>query len=163
HNRAWAISYDIEVGRESYDKNKVKKVIYLQHARPLFDLLGTCRFQWLETGIELDVYAQFYKAATGIKTTAEDLLRASERVYNLARAISIREGLTSKEDWLPERSFTDPVPEGVVKGATLDKRKFKRMVKTYYKLRGWDEKGVPTLEKLKELDLRDVSQKLHAS
>ncbi len=84
-------------------------------------------------------------------------------MYNLARAISIREGLTSKEDWLPERSFTDPVPEGVVKGATLDKRKFKRMVKTYYKLRGWDEKGVPTLEKLKELDLRDVSQKLHAS
>lgn len=162
HNRAWAIGYDIEVGRENYDKKKVKKVIDLQHSRPLFDMLGTCRFQWLETGIELDDYARFYETATGIKTTTENLLRASERVYNLARAISVREGLTSKEDWLPERSFTDPVPEGHVKGATLDKRKFKRMVKTYYKLRGWDEKGVPTQKKLDELSLKDVSKKLHA-
>ncbi|RLI40131.1 aldehyde ferredoxin oxidoreductase, partial [Candidatus Bathyarchaeota archaeon] len=81
HNRAWAISYDIEVGRENYNEDKVKKVIYLQHARPLFDLLGTCRFQWLETEIELETYAQFYTAATGIKITAEDLLRASERIY----------------------------------------------------------------------------------
>jgi len=163
HNRAWAISYDIEVGREKYDKDKVKKVIYLQHTRPLFDLLGACRFQWLETEIELDTYAQFYKAATGIKTTVEDLLRASERVYNLTRAISICEGLTSKEDWLPERSFADPVPEGAVKGATLDKSKFKKMVKTYYKLRGWDEKGVPTQEKLEELALKNVVERLHGS
>ncbi|RLI44862.1 aldehyde ferredoxin oxidoreductase, partial [Candidatus Bathyarchaeota archaeon] len=84
-------------------------------------------------------------------------------IYNLTRAISIREGLTSKEDWLPERSFTDPVPEGVAKGATLDQEKFKKMVKTYYKLRGWDENGVPTPEKLEELDLKDVSERLHGS
>jgi aldehyde:ferredoxin oxidoreductase len=163
HNRAWAISYDIEVGRENYDKDKVEKVIYLQHARPLFDLLGTCRFQWLETDIELDTYARFYTAATGIKMTLEDLLRASERIYNLTRAISIREGLTSKEDWLPERSFADPIPEGAVKGATLDEGKFKKMVKTYYKLRGWNEKGMPTPEKLEELGLKDVSEGLHGS
>jgi aldehyde:ferredoxin oxidoreductase len=117
----------------------------------------------LETEIELDAYAQFYMAATGIKTTVEDLLLASERIYNLTRAISIREGMTSKEDWLPERSFMDPVPEGTVKGATLDKSKFKKMVKTYYKLRGWDEKGVPTLEKLEELGSKDVAEQLHGS
>lgn len=163
HNRAWAITKDIEVGRESYDEDKVKHVIYLQHARPLFDLLGTCRFQWLETEIEPAFYNRFYVAATGIKTTIEDLLQASERIYNLTRAISIREGLTSKEDWLPERSFTDPVPEGTVKGATLDKSKFKKMVKTYYKLRGWDEKGVPTPEKLEELGLKDVAEQLLGS
>jgi len=163
HNRSWAIGKDIEIGRESYDEDKVKTVIYLQHSRPLFDLLGTCRFQWLETEITLDTYAQFYRAATGIKTTVEDLLRASERVYNLTRAISICEGLASKEDWLPERSFADPVPEGAVKGATLDKSKFKKMVKNYYKLRGWNEKGVPTPRKLEELGLKDVVERLHGS
>ena len=163
HNRAWAISCDIEVGRETYDKDKVKRVIYLQHVRPLFDCLGTCRFQWLATMLELESYARFYRAATGIKMEVEDMLLVSERVYNLTRAISVREGLTSKEDWLPERPFTDPVPNGAVKGATLDKGKFKKMVKTYYKLRGWDEDGVPTPGKLKELDLKGMSKSLHGS
>ena len=49
------------------------------------------------------------------------------------------------------------------KGATLDERKFKRMVKTYYKLRGFDEKSVPAPEKLKEMDLIDVYKRVHGS
>jgi len=160
HNRAWAISYDIQVGREKYDEDKIKRVIYLQHVRPLFDSLGTCRFQWLETELDLKFYARFYEAATGVKVTVDDLLLASERIYNLTRAISIREGLTSKEDWLPDRVFTDPVPEGAVKGATLGGDKFKKMIETYYELRGWDQKGVPTSKKLEELNLKDVAEKL---
>jgi len=160
HNRAWAISYDIQVGREKYDEDKVKRVIYLQHVRPLFDSLGTCRFQWLETELDLNFYARFYEAATGVRVTVDDLLLASERIYNLTRALSIREGLTSKEDWLPDRVFMGPVPEGAVKGATLDKDKFKKMIETYYGLRGWDQKGVPTSKKLEELNLKDVAEEL---
>lgn len=160
HNRAWAISYDIQVGREKYDEDKIKRVIYLQHVRPLFDSLGTCRFQWLETELDLNFYARFYEAATGVKVTVDDLLLASERIYNLTRAVSVREGLTSKEDWLPDRAFMDPVPEGAVKGATLDGDRFKEMIETYYELRGWDQKGMPTSKKLEELNLKDVAEKL---
>lgn len=163
HNRAWAITYDIQTGRDRYDEDKVKRVIYLQHVRPLFDCLGTCRFQWLETELDLDYYARFYTATTGVKVTVDDLLLASERIYNLTRAISIREGLTSKEDGLPERVFMDPVPEGTIKGATLDKDKFKKMIQTYYKLRSWDEKGIPTQRKLEELGLKDMADNLYRS
>jgi aldehyde:ferredoxin oxidoreductase len=49
------------------------------------------------------------------------------------------------------------------KSATLGERKFKRIVKTYYKLRGFDQKGVPALEKLKEMDLIDAYKRLHTS
>lgn len=160
HNRAWAITYDIKVGRDKYHEEKAKLVIHLQHTRPLFDCLGTCRFQWLETELELKFYAQFFTAATGVKTSVKQLLLASERIFNLTRAINLREGLTSKEDWLPERTFTDPVPKGTVKGSTLDKTKFKKLIKAYYKLRGWNGNGVPTKEKLEELGLKEVAKAL---
>ena len=161
HNRAWAITYDIEKGRDTYTRDKAEKVIYLQHVRPLFDMLGCCRLQWVETGLSLDYYAKAYEAATGIKVSADELLRASERVFNLTRAINVRRGLTSAEDRLPDRVFEEPVPDGVVKGYKLDRAKFAELLRAYYELRGWDpETGVPTRAKLEELGLKDVADAL---
>jgi aldehyde:ferredoxin oxidoreductase len=42
------------------------------------------------------------------------------------------------------------LPEGPGKGRV---NKLHEMLPEYYKLRGWDENGVPTREKLKELGL----------
>jgi len=47
HTRAWAIVQDINMGRESTD-GKAKLVYDLQHLRPLMEVLGVCRFPWLE-------------------------------------------------------------------------------------------------------------------
>ena len=161
HNRAWAITYDIEVGRDKYTRDKAERVIYLQHVRPLFDCLGCCRLQWVETGLSLEYYAKAYTAATGLKTSVDELLKASERVFNLTRVINVRRGLTKAEDRLPDRAFEDPVPNGVVKGYKLDRAKFEELLRAYYELRGWDpETGVPTRAKLEELDLKDVADAL---
>ncbi len=159
HNRAWAITYDIKVGRLEYTEDKVKWVIYLQHIRPLFDALGTCRLQWVELGLGAEYYAKFYTAVTGVETTLEELLKRSEMIWNLTRAISVRRGLRN-QDWLPRRVFEEPTPSGPYKGAKLDEEKFKEMVKKYYELRGWDEEGVPTPEKLRELGLEDVAEEI---
>ncbi|MEM0089915.1 MAG: aldehyde ferredoxin oxidoreductase family protein [Nitrososphaerota archaeon] len=164
HNRSWAITYDLEVGRNSYTEDKVRKVIYLQHIRPLFDMLGVCRFYWVELGIDPNVYAEAYSAVTGKEFTFDDLLFRSEKVWNLTRAIAvIRKGISIKDDLLPERDFSDPVPEGRTKGAKLDKDKFIEMLKTYYAVRGWDELGRPTYEKLVKLDLEEVARKLYGA
>ncbi len=161
HNRAWAITYDIEKGRDKYTRDKAEWVIYLQHVRPLFDCLGCCRLQWVETGLSLEYYAKAFTAATGVKTSVDELLKASERVYNLTRAISIRRGLSGAEDRLPDRAFEEPVPNGVVKGFKLDKDRFSELLRTYYELRGWDpETGMPTRAKLEELGLKDVADAL---
>ena len=42
------------------------------------------------------------------------------------------------------------MPEGPAKGRVC---RLDEMLPEYYKLRGWDENGVPTDEKLKELSL----------
>ena len=161
HNRAWAITYDIEVGRDKYTRDKAERVIYLQHVRPLFDCLGCCRLQWVETGLSLEYYAKVFEAATGVKMSIEELLKGSERIFNLTRAINARRGLTGREDRLPDRAFEEPVPNGVVKGFKLDKEKFNELLKAYYELRGWDpETGLPTRAKLEELGLKDVADAL---
>ncbi len=71
-----------------------------------------------------------------------------------------REGLNRKDDDFsaPEK-FAEPIAEGPFEGAVfsdLDKR-----LDEYYKMRGWDQKtGLPTWEKLIELDLSHVAQEL---
>jgi len=153
HNRAWAIKYDVEKDRATYGEDKVQRVIYLQHLRPMFDCLGVCRFPWVEFSLNPEFYARFYSAATGVETSLNDLLQRSEAVWNLTRLISLRQGLKADMDWLPERVFEDPIPEGPLKGSVLSRSMFKQMVKQYYAFRGWDENGLPTEGKLKELGL----------
>jgi len=162
HNRSWAITYDVEAGRTSYGRDKAERVIYLQHIRPLFDMLGVCRLPWVELGVNPNLYAEAYSAVTGVETPLEELLKASERVWNLTKVIAIlRKGISAKDDTLPARVFEDPIPEGSTKGITLSREKFVDLLKTYYSLRGWDENGRPTREKLVELGLEEAANKLY--
>jgi aldehyde:ferredoxin oxidoreductase len=162
HNRSWAITYDIQAGRDSYGDDKVDRVIYLQHLRPLFDMLGVCRFHWVELGMDPNLYAEAYSAVTGKYFTLDELLKRSERIWNLTRAMAIlRKGISAKDDMLPERDFMDPVPSGKTAGMTLNKPKFMSMLQTYYRKRGWDSEGRPTREKLNELGLVEAAARLY--
>ena len=164
HNRSWAITYDVEAGRTSYGRDKAEKVIYLQHIRPLFDMLGVCRLPWVELKIDPGIYAEAYSAVTGRETSLDELLKCSERVWNLVRIIAfLKKGISAKDDTLPARDFEDPVPEGETKGAILDGEKFAALLRAYYELRGWDDNGLPTSQKLMELGLNEALAKLHAS
>lgn len=162
HNRSWAITYDIQVGRDSYGDDKVDRVIYLQHLRPLFDMLGVCRFHWVELGMDPNLYAEAYSAITGKDFTLDELLKRSERIWNLTRAMAVlRRGTSAKDDMLPERDFIDPVPAGKTAGMKLEKQKFSSMLQTYYRKRGWDTEGRPTREKLNELGLTEAAARLY--
>lgn len=153
HNRAWAITYDVQTDRTTYGDDKVRRVIYLQNIRSAFDCLGICRFPWLEFGLDPAVYAKFYSIATGVQTSLDDLLKRSEGIWNLTRLISLRQGLKPSSDWLPDRVFDDPVKTGSLKGAVLNRGKFRQMIDRYYEFRGWTKQGVPKKAKLNELDV----------
>ncbi len=58
---------------------------------------------------------------------------------------------------LSDRYFEEQMPSGPeeVRGKTLDRDKFGSMVDEYYKIHGWDKKGVPEPAKLKELGLEE--------
>ncbi len=65
-----------------------------------------------------------------------------------------------KDDRLIGKWADEPVPNGPYKGEMIDSEKWEVMLDEYYRLRGWDENGVPKKEKLKELGLDDVADAL---
>ncbi|MCS7139187.1 MAG: aldehyde ferredoxin oxidoreductase family protein [Candidatus Nezhaarchaeota archaeon] len=162
HNRAWAITYDIKVGRTLYTPDKARWVIYLQHVRSLFDMLTCCRLPWVELSLPLKYYERLYRAVTGIDYRFEDLLIAAERVYNLTRCFWLREypRMDSSWDYPPPRWFEESLPSGPFKGVKLDRAEYTKLLMEYYKLRGWNEEGRPTIAKLKSLGLSFVINEL---
>ena len=159
HNRAWAITYDIEVGRDGVTPDKAAKVIELQHIRPLLDALGGCRLQWVELGMPLDYYVPAMKAITGVDRSWDDLIHVAERVWNLTRSFWVREmdGFGREWDYPPPRWYTDPVPTGPSKGKLVTKQNVDKLLDMYYEQRGWDQNGIPTREKLDQLGLDFVT------
>lgn len=154
HNRSWAITHDIATGRENFD-GKAEKVVWLQHVRPLFDALGCCRFPWVEAGIDPEGYAAFMEPITGQAWTWDELLRVSERVWNLTRMISIRHrpGFGRSEDYPPARWMEEGAVDGPTAGKHFTREQIDDLLDRYYRLRGWDAAGIPTGEKLAELNL----------
>ncbi|MCX7702766.1 MAG: aldehyde ferredoxin oxidoreductase family protein [Planctomycetota bacterium] len=154
HNRSWSITRDISEGRNVLE-GKAEWVIGLQHKRPMFDMLGLCRLAWVEFGIDLNDYVKAFNAVTGQNWTLDELLLASERVWNLTRCYWFREVKGFGREWdMPyERAMKEPVPDGATKGMLMSKEKVDRLLDDYYRLRGWDKNGKPTKAKLKSLKL----------
>jgi len=93
-------------------------------------------------------YPYAYKLVTGCNTNIGSFVRSGERIYNLERLINIRQGLTGG-DALPSR-----LTEDLQRGDDPQSRvQLALMLKKYYRIRGWDEQGVPTEKRLKKLGL----------
>lgn len=176
HKEAWVIAWEIGTApiegekaqkveyKITYDPEKAAKVIELQRLRGgLFEMLTACRLPWVEVGLSLDYYPKLLEAITGVKYTWDDLYKAADRVYALMRAYWVREfnGNWSREmDYPPERWFKEGLKSGPYKGQHLEKDKYDALLSEYYKLRGWDERGIPKKETLKELNLEFVIPEL---
>jgi len=161
HNRAWAITHDVAVGRDAIE-GKAAKVIELQHIRPLFDTLGLCRLPWVEIGFELEHYAEMFPLVTGLDYTWEDLLLISERIWNVVRCFNVRHipGFGRSWDYPPARFYEEPVPTGPAKGKLISRETLDRLLDDYYALRGWDKNGIPTPDKLRQLGLEELAADL---
>ncbi|MDF1556557.1 MAG: aldehyde ferredoxin oxidoreductase family protein [ANME-2 cluster archaeon] len=156
HARAWPIAKELEMGANWDLNDKADLVIYHQTVRPLFDMLGVCRLPWIELGFDENTYAEFFSAVVGIEFTLEELLKLSNDVYNLTRAINIRLGLVRDDDRPPERVFNDPIKTGPHAGKVLSRDEFKEILDIYYQRRGWDQDGIPTDETLKTSALEEA-------
>ena len=88
--------------------------------------------------------ATLLSAVTGISYSSQDLLNVGERIWNLERLFNLQAGFTCNDDTLPQRMFSsDGIPEA----------EFKKSIVDYYRLRGWDDFGVPHTDKLKQLGI----------
>ncbi len=96
------------------------------------------------------------KLVTGQKINIGKFVTIGERGYNLERLINIRQGLKGSDDTLPKRLLKE-LQRKDDKDSKVNKANFvslDKMLKKYYKIRGWDKNGVPTKKRLKKLGLK---------
>jgi aldehyde:ferredoxin oxidoreductase len=105
--------------------------------------------------------ADLMRAVTGLDFSGDDVEKVGERINNLARAFNVREGFGRKEDTLPARIMTEPIPDGASKGQRISQADLDAMLDEYYEARGWDvQTGHPKKDKLEELGLGYVADQI---
>jgi aldehyde:ferredoxin oxidoreductase len=115
-------------------------------------------------GIATQNTADLLAGITGFDYSADEIQTAGERINNLAAAFNVREGFSRKDDTLPERLLTEPLPGGAAKGHYISREELDLMLDEYYEARGWSkETGAPSRKKLTELGLGYVADQLNAS
>ncbi|RLF05373.1 MAG: aldehyde:ferredoxin oxidoreductase [Thermoprotei archaeon] len=132
-------------------KNKGYEIKEMEDFMAIYDTLGVCKFS---RGIFLlDNFREIMKANLGVELGESELLRIGERLNNMKRVVNLRQGLTWKDDSLPKRLKTLPIPKGPSKGAVITPEEEEEMRRDYYRARGWREDGTVPEEKLRELGI----------
>jgi aldehyde:ferredoxin oxidoreductase len=136
------------------EKHKAIAVVESENAYCIRDTLIVCWYSvswppifWMED------FARMLPLATGESSfgKVENLTKIAERQVTLKRLFNAREGISKKDDQLPDRFTKNPMPEGPGKGQRVD---LEPMLHDYYSLRGWDlETGLPTDKTIKRLSL----------
>ncbi len=155
HTKAFTVTREVYTAKDPNYRlvyeGKDEIVKYLQDYQSIVDSTGTCSFG--RSIYTAEIYAELLNLLYGFDYTEEELLKAGERIWNVEKLFNLREGLTKEDDTLPERLFSEPIKNGPSKGEVYDKEEFFKLRSRYYRIRGWDEDGIPTFEKLKELGL----------
>ena len=144
----------------SYNKSAV--TVYSQNLCTLTDCLELCRFNTEYATIDIGIkdLAELFSLATGVAMDEKAMSTAAERIYAVERAFMVREGMDRKDDIPGGKWGNEPVPDGPHKGDRLDPEKFNKLLDEYYRLRGWDSRGIPTASTLSALGLDDIAEEL---
>jgi aldehyde:ferredoxin oxidoreductase len=156
HLRAYPVSHEILRKPVATDRftfsGKARIIKIAEDQNAVVDSLTACKFIFFAAGLE--EYAKVYAAVTGIAATAEDLLLAGERIYYQERMMNALNGFTALDDDLPQRFFTEAGSGDEAMAINpLDRAAFLAARAKYYRIRGLDEEGRPTPEKIGELGL----------
>lgn len=163
-------------------EGKALAAVKIQDRAYVKDSLLLCDFAWpiMDSKNTPDhvgdptLESKLFSATTGIETDEAGLYTYGERIFNLQRAILLREGWQPKKADLPaEFNFTKPAQADMlnphllvpgpteepvsVRGNLLDREKFEQMRKEFYELRGWDpETGLQKRLTFERLGLSDL-------
>ncbi len=137
------------------DRNAVEDKRYVawrENYITMHDTLGSCKL----TGRSVyspEFMSEIVNAFLGLDLTGEEIYRTGERIYNLERLFNLKQKPEIKDTLHVPKQFSTPTPVEHLDGEKLDEKQIRKMLKEYYDERGWDEKGVPTEKKLKELEI----------
>ena len=123
---------------------------------PVIGLMVKLPPEMLPIHLPVIPHSKAVELASGQKMSAGEFMTAGARCFNMERMFNVREGMVL--DVLPDRLTKEPQlesrPDMVV---PMDK-----MLPKYYKLRGWDDRGVPKGKTLRKYGLdfamKDIPQ-----
>ncbi len=124
------------------------------------DSLGICKFasKWLSPGLlGFDELAETFNAVTGMSKTGREIMVDGERIYTLEKLFNLREGISRKDDSVPDR-YHEPLKYGPYQGECINEEAFQTMLDEYYALSGLDREGKPLPETLERLQLEDEDE-----
>jgi aldehyde:ferredoxin oxidoreductase len=129
-------------------RRKAQMVYEVGLWRHMANYIGMCVFvPWSHQQI-----AEAVEAVTGWPMGSRPLADVVQRGIALARIFNLREGFSRNDDKLPRR-FSESPQEGPLKDVSVDPAKLETAQRDYYQMLGWTEAGIPTREKLVELDI----------
>jgi len=141
--------------RTSDDPQFARDIAITQNLSEVVNSLGICK-QTMTSGTQIveDLFDKILKSIyylTSITFSLKELLKIGERIFNLKRFFNTKCGITRKDDTIPPR-LRFALERGITKNKVLT---IDNMLEEYYKFRGWDENGIPTINKLKELNINN--------
>ncbi len=132
-------------------EGKGAMVATMENFMCVYDSIGLCKFS--RGFFLIDKLREVIRAITGLEFTEDELLRAGERIHNMKGNFNVFQGVTRKDWLLPPRILEDPIPDGPSKGSKISVEEMNKMLDDYMAFRKWDHEGVPSPEKLRELDI----------
>jgi aldehyde:ferredoxin oxidoreductase len=136
--RRWGIR---EIANRLAHKGKAVLVEHTERQALLTDCLTMCKNIGLSMDIlDFDFASRLLQAGTGLKFTPECVDEALKGIIERDRWMNIDFGIDARQDTLPRRFTHEPLKEGPSKGQVVPIR---RMVKEYYRIKGWDKNGNP--------------------
>lgn len=154
---------DLEFGsREAVNIRSIKaKASLVRRAavvNAVLDCLGICKVPSLSLIGRFDLFAEskLIEAFFGRDISPAELFTVGERIITTKRYINTRFGITERDDNLPEM-FYSPEYNGE-KEAKTPGRWIEIMKQQFYQEMGWNKNGIPTIEKLQELDIETPDQ-----
>jgi aldehyde:ferredoxin oxidoreductase len=135
---------------------KEKVVFFSDNIFAMIDCLGMCKFICHGFNsphfVDYKWMSELIYCASDWKISENELREMGKRVIDIERLFNYKHGMTKKDDSLPKRYFDDPSPLKVAKGHHVDRKEFAKALDRYYKLRGWDNKGVVKPSRVKQLE-----------
>ncbi len=156
HLRAYPISHEIlrkpvATDRFSFE-GKARIIKIAEDMNAVIDSLTACKFVFFAASLE--EYAKAVSAVTGKAHDTQSLLSTGERIYVLERYLNSLNNITSESDDLPDRFFSEEGTSSVqIRVKPLNRQEFLTARSNYYRIRGYDERGVPTDALMKRLGL----------
>ncbi len=142
-------------------KHKGEVIWDMEDLYALVDSAVICKYTTMWPPVfYYDTFVNVIPALTGMEEWGNPkyVRLAGQRISHLRRAFNHRLGITRKDENLPPRLLSEPMPTGPAKGGLPD---LSEMLDEYYEFRGCDrETGYPKETKLKELQLDFVVDEL---